>query len=220
MTKLRVIPAQIVATQDNISSSNGVTITASSSTSNPYMFVVDNNGGHLPVVQNNSYPYQWSFVYDPLKENMEWYGFDGYYDRQFVIMLSEILSRRVWRRKEFDDWFENECKDTVFVQKQHQDLWLLTFINLDDLNNFKTWWLQERGPKFGMLNPFDRTSNKAEHGEFENEVKTWCKDNCQSRYSLYCGYHMINVEFEDENEAVLLKLTWSERCKITKMNGY
>jgi hypothetical protein len=220
MTKLRVIPAQIIATQDNISSSNGVTMT-SSSTGNPYMFVVDNTGVQLPVVQNNSYPHQWSFVYDPLRENMEWYGLDGYYDRQFVIMFSEILHRRVWRRKEFDDWFENECKETVFVQKQHQDMWLLTFINLDDLNSFKAWWLKERGQKFSMRNPFDRTYEKAEYHAFEQEVSSWFKDNCQSRYSLYCGYETITVEFEDDNEAVLLKLTWGDRCKISKMvNGY
>jgi hypothetical protein len=214
-SKLTIIPGALGFTHDTISTNSTVVVTKTYS--NPYLYVVSDDGRQLTVMgqpeQYNQHTFQ--IAYDPLKDHMAWYGISKFHDRQISIQIEEIEQQRFWRRSEFDDWFETECTHTVFAQAIYADMWTLTFVDLADLEAFKKWWFEPRGVTLQVIYPFDYRNNQKECHDIVGEIKIWCHSLVTSLFDVHSYSDYVRVEFEDENEALMFKLAWSNRATIT-----
>jgi len=215
-SKLTIIPGSLHFNQDSIMVNGSHVPIKSQSYSPSNLFVMSTDGVHLPVMGNNSSYNQHTYyaIYDPLIDHMAWYGRTAFYDRQLTFQISEIEGYRVWRRAEFDTWFETECKNVVFAQTQVNTSWTLTFVDLEDYEAFRIWWFAPRGSKMEVMYPFDTKNERIECDAFVQEIKEWCTERLDSKYAVNTFHEYLTAEFESENEALMFKLAWNDRARV------
>lgn len=160
-------------------------------------------------------PSPYFITYDPLEDIRAWYCVNNQFERQIDISISYIMGNVVWERHEFDSWFDDHCQDKVYVQRLYSDSWRLFFVSRDDWFNFNTWYNKARGIKWTItLDKFtdEERYNLPWHAKdrFLQQVEDWLKEHATGKYKITRVNDDVEVEFQNEQDAVMMKLVWLE----------
>lgn len=176
--------------------------------------------GQFHQVQGNgvTYPHTYALYYDPLEDYLAWHGIasNERHSRQVSIHLTEIEGRRVWTRAQFDDWFVSECKNTVYVQRVTDVAWTLTFVDIVDQMKFHKWWFESRSNQRFAIKPLDRMTTEGQQAwaQTRAEMIEWFKETIHGNHRINAYNDLVNVEFEEDSEALLFKLKWMDHTRI------
>jgi hypothetical protein len=148
------------------------------------------------------------FVYDPMHEHTEWYGFPQYSNLELTFD-SYTIKRCFWAFSEFTTELEEMSTDITLVQKGANNTWRVRFKSQQDYQ----YWQQRqmRGKKHQIeVGCIDKDSDMADVMALHNEIRSWCKANLVGQHELDSRGRSILAHIKDDNDAVLFKLRWMD----------
>lgn len=231
-SKLQFISGPIVYSHTGVCTPQGggmssVNTTGASSYGTVYQHVMVDNKCYpvMPSIAPQPAPTPYTTMYDPLEDIRSWYGVTNTFERQVDISINTILNNTVWERSEFDDWFDHNCRDKVYVQRSlgGGDQWRLFFVSRDDWYSFTTWQTRIRGTRWVVT--VDKFTDEApfnldwrDRNKYQQLVENWLKEHATGKYKTMPRNHDIEVEFQNEQDAVMMKLVWLEGCPYIERN--
>lgn len=148
------------------------------------------------------------FVYDPMYEHTEWYGFPQYSNMD-LNFDSYAIKRCFWAFSEFTAELEEKSTDITLVQKIDHSSWRVRFKAQQDYQ----YWQQRqmRGKKHQIeVGHIDKDADMADVMALHNEIRSWCKTNLVGQHELDSRGRSILAHIKDDNDAVLFKLRWMD----------
>jgi hypothetical protein len=222
-SKLQFISGPITYSHTGVNTPQGVGITSYGTGAGSYGTVQQHvmiNNNIYPVLPSQPTPPQptpYMVTYDPMEDIRAWYCVTNLFEHQVDISISNIINNVVWEREEFDTWFDTHCRDKVYVQRTYADGWRLFFVSRDDWFDFTTWHNRVRGLRWTIaLNKFtDETLFNVswqERNKHEQLADRWLKENAIGKFKVMRSNNDVQVEFQNEQDAVMMKLAWSDGC--------
>jgi flagellar basal body rod protein FlgC len=147
-----------------------------------------------------------SFMYDPMHEHTDWYGFPSYTNMD-LIYDSHDIKNCFWSFSDFTAELEESSTDTILVQKATNSSWKLRFKAQADFQ----YWLKrqhKRKPHTFRLGEISQDTDQADVIAKHMEIKTWCKENLVGPYEHDSRGKTLDVCIKNDNDAVLFKLRW------------
>lgn len=157
------------------------------------------------VVTNQMHGNSSGFVYDPMHEHLEWYGFQVTTNE--LSFDSYSIKRCFWSFQEFTKELEYWSTDITLVQKIGNGAWRVRFKSNDDYQYWKNRSLRAKNHSFHIGN-IDRDTDTADVMALHAEILSWCKANLVGQYQIDSRGRAIDACVKDDNDAVLFKLRW------------
>lgn len=160
------------------------------------------NGISHPMVNGNNGSYA-SIIYDPLSEQLSWYGLDSSNLNNCNKVDADILNK-FWDMRELHDMISCNCQSMVFVQKSYQ-AWKLVFEQSDDFARFSNAWDTKRKNYGFMVDTikYDESPTKILH-----DITLWCSDNIRGLYLITQSSTVFKIMIKNEADAAIFELRW------------
>lgn len=149
-----------------------------------------------------------AFVYDPMHEHTEWYGFPAYsnYDLSFD---HYTIKKCFWAFSDFTKELEEMSTDVTLVQKGANNTWRVRFKAQADYQYWQQRQYKGKNHQIEVSN-IDRDTDMADVMALHNEIRSWCKANLTDIHELDSRGRSIVAHIKNDNDAVLFKLRWMD----------